>query len=164
LKSKEIEAAVNAHVPSTLGLYITGHSLGGALAQIASAVFDRDNLAACYTFGSPRVGTADFDRQVKCPHYRVINNWDLVPGIPLPWFQGYRHTGDPRLLTPGTGGPLRRDRYASFLADIAALVVVSLRSRRLLITDEHMIWNYHTQLEAIAAPRTAVGQEPPGSR
>jgi predicted lipase len=61
-------------------------------------------LAACYTFGSPRVGTGDFDRQVKCPHYRVINNWDLVPSVPLPWFRGYRHTGDPRLLTPGTGG------------------------------------------------------------
>jgi triacylglycerol lipase len=111
---KEIEAAVNAHVPSTLGLYITGHSLGGALAQIASAVLDRDNLAACYTFGSPRVGTANFDRQVKCPHYRVTNNWDLIPGVPL---RGYRHTGDPRLLTPGTGGPLRHDRYASFLVE-----------------------------------------------
>ncbi len=150
----EIEAAVDTHVPSTLGLYITGHSLGGALAQIASAVLDRDNLAACYTFGSPRVGTANFDRQVKCPHYRVINNWDLVPGLPPPWFRGYRHTGDPRLLTPGTGGPLRRDRYTSFVVDIASLVVVSLVSRRLLITDDHMIWNYRTQLEAIAAART----------
>jgi triacylglycerol lipase len=157
---KEIEAAVNAHVPSTLGLYITGHSLGGALAQIASAVLDRDNLAACYTFGSPRVGTANFDRQVKCPHYRVINNWDLIPGVPLPWFRGYRHTGDPRLLTPGTGGPLRRDRYASFLVDIAALVVVSLLSRRPLITGDHMIWNYRTQLLAIAAARTGPRLEP----
>ena len=151
---KEIEVAVNAHVPSTLGLYITGHSLGGALAQIATAVLERDNLAACYTFGSPRVGTGDFDRQVKCPHYRVINNWDLVPSVPLPWFRGYRHTGDPRLLTPGTGGALRRDRYTSFAIDVAALVVVGLLSRRLLITDDHMIWNYRTRLEAIAAART----------
>ena len=71
--------------------YITGHSLGGALAQIASAALNRDNLAACYTFGSPPVGTAGLDEQVKCPHYRVINNWDLVPGLPLGFFRGYRH-------------------------------------------------------------------------
>jgi hypothetical protein len=79
---------------------------------------------------------------------------------PLPWFRGYRHTGDPRLLTPGTGGPLRRDRYASFLVDIAALVVVSLLSRRPLITGDHMIWNYRTQLLAIAAAPTGPRLEP----
>src|SRR5258708_6267162 len=80
--------------------YIPGHARGGPLAQIASAALARDNLAACYTFGSPRVGTADFDREVKCPHYRLVNDWDVVPGAPPPWFTGYRHTGDPRLLTP----------------------------------------------------------------
>jgi triacylglycerol lipase len=164
----EIEAAVNGHVPSRLGLYITGYSLGGALAQIAAAVLERDNLAACYTFGSPRVGTTGFDWQVKCPHYRVVNNWDLVPGIPLPWFRGYRHTGDPRLLMPGAVGALRRDRYASFVVDIVALVVVSLVSRRLLITDDHMIWNYRTKLEDIAAARAGnspgrLGQKPLGA-
>ena len=147
---EEIKAGVDAHVPSTLPLYITGHSMGGALAQIASAVLERDNLAACYTFGSPRVGTTDFDLQVKCPHYRVINNWDLVPGMPVPWFRGYRHTGDPRLLTPGTSGALRRDRYVSFVADIAALLIVSLVTRKFLINDDHMIWNYRKQLDAIA--------------
>jgi triacylglycerol lipase len=109
----EIEAAVNKSVPSTLGLYITGHSLGGALAQIASAALHRDNLAACYTFGSPRVGTAGFDEQLKCPHYRVINNWDLVPGLPLTFFRGYRHNEDPRLLTPKGLFARRYDRYTS---------------------------------------------------
>jgi thioesterase domain-containing protein len=29
-------------------IYITGHSLGGALAQIASAVLGDDQVAACY--------------------------------------------------------------------------------------------------------------------
>ena len=85
----DILCAIDRHVPPGLGLYITGHSLGGALAQIASAVLERDNLAACYTFGSPRVATAKFDEVVKCPHYRVVNHWDLVPGVPLPmlWWQ-----------------------------------------------------------------------------
>ena len=149
----EIEAAVNENVPSKLGLYITGHSLGGALAQLASSALNRDNLAACYTFGSPRVGTGGFDEQVKCPHYRVINNWDLVPGLPLALFRGYRHNGDPRLLTPKTSFALRRDRYASSLYNIAAIVLVTLRTRKLLINDDHMIWNYRKRLEEIAAAR-----------
>jgi triacylglycerol lipase len=145
----DIEAAVNKSVPSTLGLYITGHSLGGALAQIASAALNRDNLAACYTFGSPRVGTAGFDEQVKCPHYRVINNWDLVPGF---FFRSYRHNGDPRLLTPKRSFALRRDRYASFLYSIAAMVLVILRTHK-LINDDHMIWNYRERLKEIAEAR-----------
>jgi Lipase (class 3) len=147
----EIEAAVDESVPSTLRLYITGHSLGGALAQIASAALDRDNLAACYTFGSPRVGTTGFDEQVKCPHYRVINNWDLVPGLPLAFFRGYRHNGDPRLLTPKSSFALRRDRYASFLYNLAAIILVTVRTRKLLINGDHMVWNYRKRLEGIAA-------------
>ena len=72
-----------AKVPPDLGIYITGHSLGGALAQISAAALSKnDNVAACYTFGSPRVATLRFDTEVKCPHYRVIDNWDLVPGVP----------------------------------------------------------------------------------
>jgi triacylglycerol lipase len=46
-------------------IYLTGHSLGGALAQIATAVFGCDQIAACYTFGSPRVGNAYFDLWVN---------------------------------------------------------------------------------------------------
>ncbi len=157
----EILQAVNAHVPATLPLYITGHSLGGALAQIASAVLERDNLAACYTFGSPRVATRDFDREVKCPHYRVINNWDLVPGVP-PTIVGYRHTGDPRLLSPKAEGreALRRDQ--SDLARIWAyfkLTTLAPILRRVAIIDDHMIWNYRRQLDEIAASRNPEGQE-----
>jgi Lipase (class 3) len=156
----EIEVAVNESVPSRLGFYITGHSLGGALAQFAAAALNRDNLAACYTFGSPRVGTAGFDEQVKCPHYRVINNWDLVPGLPLALFRGYRHNGDPRLLTHKASFALRRDRYASFLYNIAAIVLVTLRTRKLLINDDHMIWNYRKRLEEIAAARAPLPTSP----
>jgi RNA polymerase sigma factor (sigma-70 family) len=156
----EIEAAVNKSVSSTLGFYITGHSLGGALAQIASAALNRDNLAACYTFGSPRVGTADFDEQVKCPHYRVINNWDLVPALPVASFRGYSHNGDPRLLTPKRLVALRRDRYASVLYNIAAIILVTLRTRKILINDDHMIWNYRKRLEEIASARAPAPASP----
>ena len=46
---------------SGLPLYITGHSLGAALATVATQLLERNQyirktIAACYTFGSPRVG------------------------------------------------------------------------------------------------------------
>ncbi|MBV9996555.1 MAG: lipase family protein [Caulobacteraceae bacterium] len=156
VSADEIRSAVDAAVPADLGLYITGHSLGGALAQIASAALERDNLAACYTFGSPRVATRDFDRQVKCPHYRLVNHWDLVPGVPLasPW--GYQHSGDPRLLAARTPkAPLRRDRnLLAWLAVELWSLAVWLPSRRFFAVEDHMIWNYRTQLEVIAGLRT----------
>jgi hypothetical protein len=156
----EIEAVVNDSVSPTLRFYIIGHSLGGALAQIASAALNRDNLAACYTFGAPRVATAGFDEQVRCPHYRVINNWDLVPALPPAFFRGYSHNGDPRLLTPKRSVALRRDRYGSFLYNFAAIVLVTLRTRRLLINDDHMIWNYRKRLEEIAAAHSPSSTNP----
>jgi hypothetical protein len=113
---EEIEAAVDDTVPATLGLYITGHSLGGALAQLASVALDRANLWGCYTFGSPRVGTSGFASLVKCPNYRIVNNWDLVPGLPLPWRRRYRHAGEARLLVPGTREAVVFDNWnAGFL-------------------------------------------------
>ena len=160
---EEITRAVDQHVPGGLGLYITGHSLGGALAQIASAALERDNLAACYTFGSPRTGTRDFDRQVKCPHYRLVNRSDVVPGVPPPWFRGYRHTGDPRLLKKGDV-LLRRDRnlLARFFVDVWALLV-AVPLGRLFIVDDHMIWNYRTALERIAGYRGRRETTQPGA-
>jgi pimeloyl-ACP methyl ester carboxylesterase len=154
----DILAAVNEHVGPDLGLYITGHSLGGALAQIAAAKLERDNLAACYTFGSPRVATAKFDRYVKCPHYRLVNHWDLVPGVPLPMLLwGYRHTGDPRLLDGVDPTEVERRDHSP----IARFGLDLLSAARWLFThdfsavDDHMIWNYRIQLERIAMARTA---------
>lgn len=63
-------------------LYVTGHSLGGALAMIATRCLNSDNLAACYTFGSPRVGNIEFGDTIKPPIYRVVNDLDPVPLVP----------------------------------------------------------------------------------
>ncbi|MDD5539006.1 MAG: lipase family protein [Candidatus Omnitrophica bacterium] len=65
-------------------IYITGHSLGGALAVVCARQLNDDNIAACYTFGSPRVGNLKFIDKVKVPIYRVVNADDGVPRIPPP--------------------------------------------------------------------------------
>src|ERR1700730_4835381 len=89
-------ARIKSDTKGLIPIYITGHSLGGALAQIATAVFADDQIAACYTFGSPRVGQTFFDSWVKPPSYRVMNYADIVPTVPLPIV--YRHSGDPRYM------------------------------------------------------------------
>ena len=64
-------------------LFITGHSLGGALATIAAKeLFHRGGIAACYTFGSPRVGNAEWISNIKTPLYRLVNAADCVTVLP----------------------------------------------------------------------------------
>jgi hypothetical protein len=66
-------------------LYLTGHSLGGALAVIAAAHF-RQKVTAVYTYGQPRVGdqvfSDAFDRALGDRTFRYVNNYDIVPHLP----------------------------------------------------------------------------------
>ena len=95
-------------------LYITGHSLGGALATVALRYLEKveglkDQIAACYTFGSPRVGNADFESDIRSPVYRVVNFTDIVTFLPL-FTMGFTHVGDVRYLDRGTPMLVRRFR------------------------------------------------------
>ena len=71
-------------------VYITGHSLGAAMATISAT---RYQPTALFTFGSPRVGGKHFIKNIKCPHYRFMNNNDIVCRIPPAWL-GFRHHGE----------------------------------------------------------------------
>ena len=64
----------------TVPLFMTGHSMGGALAQLAAWYHPAQ---AVYSFGAPRVGDAGFgDHLAAVPIYRLVNGRDVVPELP----------------------------------------------------------------------------------
>ena len=77
-------------------LYICGHSLGGAMATVAAYRMN-DIVDGLFTYGSPRVGTRSYIKQITCPHFRHVNNNDIVPSVPPALF-GYKHHGTLRYI------------------------------------------------------------------
>src|SRR5581483_6191467 len=69
-------------------LWITGHSLGGALALLAAWLFQRRMIPVhqIYTYGGPMIGNAEasqaFDREFPNKIYRYVNTDDPVPRLP----------------------------------------------------------------------------------
>ena len=62
-------------------IYLSGHSLGAAVATLAAARLDK--CTALYTFGSPRVGGQKFIKDNKeILHWRFVNNNDIVSRVP----------------------------------------------------------------------------------
>ncbi|RAP75571.1 lipase family protein [Paenibacillus montanisoli] len=75
-------------VPKDKPLFVTGHSLGGALATLASldiAVNRKPSALITYTFGAPRTGDPVFVRTYNAVvplTFRVQNEFDVVPHLP----------------------------------------------------------------------------------
>jgi hypothetical protein len=184
-----VKAAIGEDLDAHPGLpvYITGHSLGGALAILATRLLASDSQGACYTFGGPRVGNSHVDDQIKTPIYRVVNAADLVPRVPpsftvnilmilanlfhltlasqfLRRFKGYVHYGDMRYLNhvePGLD-----DRFPGLVLHsnpsfpLRAVWVVRrwiATGGKAAITD-HAIDLYRGKLKAYALSRSKIGK------
>jgi hypothetical protein len=154
-KIDELKSKTEGRVP----IYITGHSLGGALAQIATAVLASDQIAACYTFGSPRVGNYVFDAWVKPPSYRLINYADIVPQVPfaLPPLFPYRHSGDPRYMPDQvTGSPYRfQPSPLQRVAQLAKGLIQLIKAGSILGIKDHDMGGYCGKLNEIADDRAS---------
>ncbi|GJJ14336.1 hypothetical protein Clacol_008600 [Clathrus columnatus] len=85
---------------TTMTCHVTGHSLGGAYATLTYAELTIKGVSSpkaiigdLYAYGAPRVGLEDFaiaakgavhsDAICKGSSWRIINNNDLVPNVPL---------------------------------------------------------------------------------
>ena len=93
LKEEEAWPEVESHLPTDAStLYVTGHSLGAALATLAASKL-KDRFTMLFTFGAPRVGNARFGKTIPDErHQRYRNCLDLVTRIP-PEFLGFVHCG-----------------------------------------------------------------------
>ena len=85
-------------------IIISGHSLGGAIALLLAEALrnstDNDYDILLYTYGSPRVGDATFVAAAKpLTHHRMVNNNDMIPGVPAPWMNARRTIWIPGLAT-----------------------------------------------------------------
>jgi predicted lipase len=80
-------------------IWITGHSLGGALAVTVAArlEFEKNQpINGLYTFGQPRVGDPAFveacGKKFGDRYFRFVHNKDIVPRVPTR-MMGFAHTG-----------------------------------------------------------------------
>lgn len=83
-------------------VWLTGHSLGGALCLLYAGMRleNKLDLYGVYTFGSPRPANEAFaeklKKTVKGPLHRVVNIGDIVPHVPPEPF--FSHPGNRRIL------------------------------------------------------------------
>ena len=94
----------------------TGHSLGAAMATIMAYNVSADEL---YTFGSPRVGTRSFVKDLektKLKHIRVVNGNDVVTKLPSPII--YSHHGDELKLTCVKANCISNHLICNYIANL----------------------------------------------
>lgn len=143
--------AVRARLRDLRGpVFLTGHSLGGALATMTAALCRRAlptlSIGALYSFGSPRVGDHAFAGSIDgVTHFRVVNDLDVIPRLPpaipnrlLPFFE---HNGQLQHLVDGC----RRAYPATvdpFVADTGLPTAIELQ-------------------RALVNGRNAIGKPPP---
>ena len=86
-------------------VWVTGHSLGGALAVLAAARLKINGIQSqTYTYGQPRMGLSNFasrfNAELPGRPIRFINQNDIVPRLPSGLL--YRHMGVvKRIVRPG---------------------------------------------------------------
>lgn len=76
-------------------IIVCGHSLGAAMATYIAQELRWHGIknVTLYTFGSPRLGNSDYVDAMDVPHWRFVNNNDIVCKVP-PSAIGFRHHGE----------------------------------------------------------------------
>ena len=143
-------------LPKDLPLYTTGHSLGGALATIATY---RYAPTALYTFGSPRVAGSKLAKFMNNKNesslhiYRFVNSTDIVPRVPI-W--GFGHVGDVKYFNNRgtlTAGLAMDDFFLKELFSLPTLLFPASWNRKIKpkFFTNHSMGEYIRKIETILA-------------
>jgi|SRR5581483_3059495 hypothetical protein len=143
------EAMTDIYVPvlsyiktlPSVPVIVGGHSLGGAIAMEFAYRCTSLPIHRVYTFGQPRIGNAgfraDYNRFLGEITFRMVNEEDLVPRLPL-WLVGNRHAGR-EIFFPVGGAPRENAPLWFKLASDAEGFYRAYHSRRLLCVDEELV-------------------------
>ena len=141
-------------------VFVTGHSLGGALAILCAFELKKQsfNVQQVYTFGQPRVGNGAFKKLYEAPlgnqTFRVVYQEDIVARVPhFPcWQDPYRHVGREIFLSafrelvvaPSLWHLLASDAWGIYRA-----FIISKFTGALDPLNDHRVLNYTQTLEEI---------------
>lgn len=150
------EKLTHSETGQPIPLYVTGHSLGGAIATLtAYHALTYHDPVYLYTFGSPRVGNTalaqNIDHQLPIRAYRCVHRIDIVPRIPF-WFN-YHHVQEPIFLNKDKGrltgtAPLPNNILVVLrLLLEMVLYIVSFKALKPQTTIDHSIAFYVEALE-----------------
>ena len=146
--ARAIYGDVKPHLKRTYRTYVTGHSLGGAVAALLAlyAIEDDFMVERVVTFGQPKFTTAAGVQRLRLPLMRVVDENDIVPMLPPatatdPVFGPYEHLGPEVIL-------LRGQYYAYLPTHDAHRIDVGEFWRSIGIADlpDHKIARYVTRV------------------
>jgi len=114
--AEQVRQAISDPALSGNKIYVTGHSLGGALAVVTALHLQSSgtNVEAVYTFGMPRAGSPAFatgyNSALGSRSYRLVDADDLVPTV-APSDLDFHHVG--RILRCQRGGRFDPNKLAA---------------------------------------------------
>ena len=125
-------------------LYVTGHSLGAAMATIAASRM-QTKVIALVTFGSPRAGNQEFVNSLTVTHYRVQNNCDDVTKVPF-MLMGFAHHGVHKYMN--FDGEFRNFTPWQQVKDmVRSRLRARAKGQKYIGVFDHMMANYIAKLE-----------------
>lgn len=137
-------------------LYVTGHSLGAAMATLAAAdLVVAGHTPILYTLASPRTGDLEFRKKFEQEireAWRIANSEDVVTTVPLAtaaiaqgnWFERW----------------LAHDLFAGLNSQHVG-IAVALNFHLGSVVDNHNVVNYKTYINALTADSVPQGVPAP---
>lgn len=116
-------------------VWITGHSLGGALAGVCAAqceMYDAIPVHAVYTYGQPRFAdsqlAAKVSQQLGDKYYRIVNNQDAVPSF-APYSMNYRQFGNEVFYNESKQSVIKQNQVESSSEKALGTLLLSLTTQ-----------------------------------